>query len=70
MVASDRTRSNCLKLEYSKFHTNMWKKGDRELEQVAQSGYGVSFYGDIKDVCGLLPLQPIVGYLLWQGAWT
>ena len=39
-------------------------KGDGELEQVAQTGSGVSFYGDIQDVPGCLPVRPTVGNLL------
>jgi len=39
-------------------------KDDTVLEQVAQSGFGVSIYGDIQDPIGHLPLQPAVGYLL------
>ena len=71
VVCSDRTRSNGLKLEDRKFHTNMWKelydKGDGVLEQATQRGCVVSFYGDIQDPSGCLPVQPIVGYLLERG---
>ena len=42
----------------------LYGKGDRALEQVAQRGSGVSFYGDLQDPSGCLPVQPIVGYLL------
>ena len=38
-------------------------KGDGALEQVAQKGCGAS-YGNIQDLSGHLPVQPIVGYLL------
>jgi len=39
-------------------------KGDGALAQAAQRGCGVSFYGDIQDICGHLPMLPIVGNLL------
>lgn len=38
----------------------------RAMEQVAQSGCGVSSYGHIQDLSGRLPMQHIVGYLLWR----
>ena len=45
VVCSDRTRSNGLKIEDRKFHTNMWKelydKGDGVLEQATQRGCGL-----------------------------
>ena len=61
VVCSDRTRSNGLNLEHrKKFHTNMeellYNKGDGALELVAQRGGGVSFYGDIQDLSGCLPV--------------
>jgi len=46
----------------------LYGKGDRTLEQVALRGCGISFYGDIQDSSGCLPVQPIVGNLLFQGA--
>ena len=74
LVHSDRTRSNGLKPEHRKFHTNveelLYGKGDVTLEQVAQRGRGVSFYGDIQDPSERLPVQPIVGNLFLQGGWT
>jgi len=36
-------------------------KGAGALEQIAQRGYGVSFYGDIQVLTQCVPLQPIVG---------
>ena len=39
-------------------------KGDRALEQVAQRGCGVSFYGGIQDPAGCLPVQTMVGHVL------
>ena len=39
-------------------------KGDGALEQAAQRSGGISFYGDIQDLSGHLPVWPIVGYLL------
>ena len=42
----------------------LYEKGDRALEQVAQRGCGVSFYRDVQDLSGCLPLRHIVGYLL------
>jgi len=58
VVCSNRTRSNGLKLEHRKFHTNMQKNFFtlRLMEQVAQSGCGVFFYGDIQDPSGHLPV--------------
>jgi len=41
----------------------LYGKDDRVLDQVAQRHCGVS-YGDIQDLSGHLPVQPIVGYLL------
>ena len=48
----------------------LYGKGDVTLEQVAQRGRGVSFYGDIQDPSERLPVQPIVGNLFLQGGWT
>jgi len=48
----------------------LYSKGDRALEQVTQRDCGVSFYGDIQDPSKCLPVQPIAGYLLWQGGCT
>jgi len=42
----------------------LYGKGDRTLEQVALRGCGISFYGDIQDSSGCLPVQPIVENLL------
>ena len=61
VVCSDRTRSNGLKLEYRKVCTDMCKnffigKVDGALEQAAQGGCGVSFYGDIQVLSGSLPV--------------
>jgi len=42
----------------------LYGKGDGALEQVAQRGCEVSFYGDIQDPSGYLHVQTIVGYLL------
>ena len=68
VVHSDRTRSNGLKLGHRKFCTNMrnnfFTVSVTALEQIAQRGCGVSFYGDIQDLSGRLPVQPIVGNLL------
>jgi len=41
----------------------LYDKGEGALEQVAQRGCGVTFYGDVQDLFGCLPVQPIVGYL-------
>ena len=71
LVCSDRTRSNGLKLEHWKFHTNihteelLYSKGDIALERVAQRDCGVS-YGDIQDPAGRLPTvtycrEPLAG---------
>jgi len=60
VVCSNRTRSNGLKLEHQKFHTYMQKNffmvRVTELEQVSHSGCGVSFYGDVHDPSGHLPV--------------
>lgn len=42
----------------------LYSKGDGALEQVPHRGCGVSFYRDIEDPAGHLPVQPIVGNLL------
>ena len=61
---SNKTRSNGLKLEHRKFHTNMeellYGKGDGAVEQVAQRSCGVSFYGGIQDPSGCLSVSSIV----------
>ena len=60
VVCGASTRSSGLKLEHRTFCTNMRKnvygKGDRALETVAQRCCGVSIYGDIQDSSGRLPL--------------
>ena len=43
-------------------------KDDGALEQAAQGGCGFSFSGDIQDLSGCLPVQPVVGGLLCRGA--
>ena len=62
VVHNNRIRSNGLKLEPRKFRTcgRTYGQGNRALEQVAQTGCGVFFCGDIKDPSGC----PIEGYLL------
>jgi len=69
VVRSDRTRSNALKLEHRNFHVEelLYSKGDRALEQAAQRSCGVSFYGDIQDSSGCLPVQPIGGACVSYG---
>ena len=61
VVCINRTRSNVLKLQHRKFHKNIQKhyfmvKMTDALEQPAQRGCGVSFYGDIQDLSGCLPV--------------
>ena len=67
VVCSDRTRSNGLKLEHRKFHTNMWKKffmvRVTETWNRLPRGCGGSFYRDVQDLSGCLPVRSIVGYL-------
>ena len=63
VVYSDRARSNGLKLEHKKFHTNMWKsffmvRVTELRKEVAQRIYLVSFYGDTQDPSGLSPVCP------------
>ena len=67
MVHNDRTRSNGLKLEHKKFHTNRqknffmvrmmvhWNRLPREVVEW--------FCGDIQDLYGCLPVRPMVGNL-------
>ena len=60
-VHSNWTRSNGLKLEHRKFHTNMWKNfftvGVMEhWNRLPIEGVGVSFSGDIQDLSGRLPV--------------
>ena len=63
VVSSGRTRSNGQQLEHRKFHTNMWKNFFtvtliEHWNQVTQRGCGVSFFGDIQDPSGHLPVRP------------
>ena len=60
VVHSDRARSNGLKGEHRKFHTDMWKNfftvrvtehWNRLPKEVVES-----FYGDIQDLSGCLPV--------------
>ena len=44
VVFSDKTRSNSIKLEHRKFHTNMQKNFFMvRVTQVVQGGYGFSY---------------------------
>ncbi|PKU42085.1 hypothetical protein llap_7601 [Limosa lapponica baueri] len=63
VVPSDRTRGNGHKLEYKKFHLNMRRncESGRALEETAQRGGGVSFFGNIQNPPGHVPVQPAVG---------
>ena len=45
-------------------------EGDGALEQAAQGGCGVSFFGDIQNPPGRGPVQPTVGDSAWQEGWT
>ena len=61
VMCSNRTKSNGLKYEHRKFCTNMSKnffmvRGDGALKQVARRDFGVSFYRDIQDLAGCLPV--------------
>lgn len=67
VLCSDRTRRNVLKLVHRKYHTNMqnfftvrvmehWNRLPR--------GCGLSFYRDIRDTFGCLPVCSTVGKLL------
>jgi len=69
LLSGIRTRNNDLKLEhkevpYKHVEKLLNSKGDRALEQAAQGGCVISFYGDTQDLSGCLPEQPAVGCLL------
>jgi len=58
----------CILHEHKKLHTRhveelLYSTGGGTLEQVAQKGCGVSFYGGIQDLPGCLPVRHIVGSL-------
>ena len=44
--------------------------GYATLAQAAQGGCGVSFSGDIQDLPGRGPVQPVLGDPAWAGGWT
>jgi len=77
VVCGDRTRGNSHKLKQTAMNWTeflhqyvkelLHSEGDRALEQAARGGCGVSFSGDIQDPPGHLPVQHVVGGLLWQG---
>ena len=71
VVCRHRTRSNGLKVVHRKFCTNMWKNffTVRMMEHwnSVPRGCGVSFYGDIQDLAGHLPVGPIVGNYFSRG---
>jgi len=48
------------KLKHRKFHLNTWKnsEGDRALEQAAQRGFRISFFGNIQNQPGCGSVQP------------
>ena len=43
---------------------DLYGEGDRALEQVVQGDCRVSFYGDIQDPSGHLPVRAIAGHQL------
>jgi len=45
-------------------------EGDGALEQAAQRGCGVSFFGDIQDPPGQGPVQPALGDPVSAEGWT
>ncbi len=67
LVHRVRARSNSLKLEHRKFHTNMWKNffTERVTEHLNRlPGEVVESPVEIQDPSGHLPVRPTVGYLL------
>jgi len=49
---------------YKQAEERLYCEDDRALEQAAQRGCGVSFYGDIQDPDGYFPAYPAGGNLL------
>lgn len=75
VVPTDRTQGNVHKLIHRKFHLNMrgnfcTLKEGRALEQAAQRGCGIYSSGDIQNLCGHHPVQPIVAESALAGEWS
>ena len=66
VVRIGRIRSNNVKLEHRKFHTNMWK--NFFTLKVMELPREVD--GDIQDLSGHLPVRSMVAKLLLHRAWT
>lgn len=72
VMCSGRTRRNGLNLVFRKYHTNIQnfftiRVMDRnKLPRVC----GLSFYRDIQNTCGCLPVCSTVGNLFKQEDWT